>query len=340
MKNIFTKDKIENFSSLVGSATRVAVISHTNPDGDAVGSGLAMLLFLEEHFGAKNADLQVRFIVPNRFPSFLEWVDPDRRIDIFGQACGENEAFLAAADLVIIVDFNDTRRLEAMSEALDRNIHAPRVMIDHHIAPPAYDLDFHSTKSSSTAFLVFSLIEALQADFSASVAKALYLGIMTDTGSFAYGNLTPELFRAVASLIEHGVDAPTVNRAVYNTQSESRVRMLGYLLSEKMEVRADRGAAYITLTAEEKMRFSHQIGDTEGLVNIPLTIQGIEFSAILIETKECIKVSLRSVGEQMDVNVLARAHFNGGGHRNAAGGKFFGTMKQAVEELEKVINTL
>lgn len=335
MKKIFNNNKISKFSSLVQSSGQIAVISHTNPDGDAIGSGLAMTLFLERFYDKSN----VRFIVPNRFPSFLGWVDENHRIEIFADNCKENEAFLASADLIIIVDFNDTRRLEGMSTALDRNIHAPRILFDHHIAPPTYDLEFHTTHSSSTAFLVFSLIEALGGDFTPEMAKAIYLGIMTDTGGFSFGNLTPELFRAVAVLVESGVDAPTINRAVYNTQSENRVRMVGYLLSEKMTVDMAHRAAYITLTSVEKERFHHQIGDTEGLVNIPLTIEGVEFSAILIETKDCIKLSLRSVGE-LDVNILARAYFNGGGHKNAAGGKFFGTMDEAKEALDQLIFTL
>lgn len=339
MKNIFTSEKIEKFSALVSAASRVAVISHTNPDGDAVGSGLALTLFMREHFNLPGDDRQIRCIVPNHFPSFLDWVDPDHQIDIFVDSCRANESFLAAADLIVIVDFNDTRRLESMSAAIDRNIHAPRILIDHHIAPPTYDLSFHTTESCSTAFLIFNLIQALGGVLTAPIAQALYLGIMTDTGCFAFGNLTPSLFRAVATLVDSGVDAPSVNRAVYNNQSEDRVRMLGYLVAEKMVVDKAHRAAYITLLSEEKLRFNHQIGDTEGLVNIPLTIRGVEFSAILIETKDCIKISLRSVGD-LDVNILARAHFNGGGHRNAAGGKFFGTMQAAIVQLEQVIETL
>ncbi|MEG1037441.1 MAG: bifunctional oligoribonuclease/PAP phosphatase NrnA [Mucinivorans sp.] len=339
MKNIFTPDKTEKFSSLVSASSRVAVIAHTNPDGDAIGAGLALTLFLSQKFGSSNPKFDVRFIVPNRFPAFLNWVDPDGKIDIFIDSCKYNESFLAAADLIIIVDFNDVRRLEAMGAALDLNISAPRILIDHHIAPPLYDLMFHSTESSSTAFLVYSLIESLGGGFTPAIAKALYLGMMTDTGSFAFGNLTADLFRAVATLVENGLDVPAVNRSVYNTQSEDRVRMQGYLLSEKMEVRLAHHAAYITLTSDEKLRFNHQIGDTEGFVNIPLTIQGVEFSAMLIQTKECVKLSLRSVGE-LDVNVIARAHFNGGGHKNAAGGKFFGTMDEAIATLEAVIADL
>lgn len=335
MKNIFTPDKIAQFSALFAAADRVAIISHTNPDGDAVGSALALTLFLRSLGGAQ----RIRCFVPNHFPKFLDWVDAGNDVEIFGDNCSEASSFLAAADLIIIADFNDTKRLERMSDALQANIHAPRVLIDHHIAPPNYDLSFHTTDSSSTAFLVLKLIEAMGGGLTLPIANALYLGIMTDTGGFSFGNLNGELYRGVATLVDCGVDTPAINRAVFNTQTEARVRMVGYLLSQKMVVNAAHRSAYITLTSAEKIQFNHQIGDTEGIVNIPLTIAGIEFTAILIETSECIKLSLRSVGE-LDVNVIAREHFKGGGHKNAAGGKFFGTMDEALQALKTVINTL
>lgn len=335
MKNIFNADKLAKFSSLCRASDRIAIISHTNPDGDAVGSGLAMTLFLRDF----TPNSTIRFFVPNRFPKFLNWVDPENNVEIFSENCAEGEAFLAAADLIIIVDFNDVKRLERMSAALERNLHAPRVLLDHHIAPPEYDLNFHTTDSSSTAFLIFSLIRALGGAITLPTANALYLGMMTDTGGFSFGNLTGDLYRAVADLVECGVDTPAVNRAVFNTQSEGRVRMVGYLLSEKMVVNLEHHGAYITLTSAEKNRFNHQIGDTEGIVNIPLTIEGVDFSAMLMQTSECIKLSLRSVGD-LDVNVIARQYYNGGGHRNAAGGKFFGTMDEAVALTEKVIREL
>ena len=336
MKNIFTEEKLQKFSSLVGSAERIAVVSHTNPDGDAVGSGLALALFLRAYCpGAK-----VRFYVPNHYPAFLSWVDPERDVEVFGENCAEGAALLAAADAVVVADFNDPRRAEGMGTALERNLHAPRILVDHHLAPPdLYALQFHSTESSSTAYLVYRLIEALGGELTLPIANALYLGIMTDTGCFSHSNLEGDLFRACGRLMDAGVDAAAVNRAVYNAQSESRVRMLGYVVCEKMVLAPQHRAAYMTLTSDEKLRFNHQIGDTEGLVNIPLTIEGIDFSAILIQTKDCIKVSLRSVGD-LDVNLMAREHFNGGGHKNAAGGKFLGSMEEAVASLEQVISTI
>lgn len=337
MKNIFEKVATDKFYLLASQSKRIAVISHTNPDGDAVGSGLALTLFLRECF----EDCKVRFFVPNRFPEFLAWVDPNRDVELYSENCAEIDAFLAAADLIIIADFNQTMRLEKMGLALDRNFHAPRVLIDHHIAPPAYDLSFHTTESSSTAFLVYNLICALRGTdaITTPIANAIYTGMMTDTGGFSFGNLTPELYRALAVLVEKGINPPEINRAIFNNQSEDRLRMVGYLIDQKLVINRAKNAAYFTLTEEEKLHFHHQIGDTEGIVNIPLTVKGINFSAILIQTKECIKISLRSIGE-LDVNVIANRNFNGGGHINAAGGKFFGTMEQAIQTLERVIDEL
>lgn len=333
MNKIFEKQKIGQFKLLCDSADRITIISHTNPDGDAVGSGLALLLFL------RGLGYTVRFFVPNHFPDFLKFIDPERDIEIFSENCGEVQAALAASDLIICVDFNQINRLERMTAALEMNLHAPRVLIDHHIAPPDFDLTFWSTESSSTAFMIYNLIlQWTESELlTLPIANALYLGMMTDTGGFSFGNLTPELYRAVSVLVACGVDAPAVNRAVFNTQSESRLRMVGYLISEKMVVQGK--SAYITLNQDEKLRFNHQIGDTEGIVNIPMTIADVRFSIFMMETMDCIKLSLRSIGD-LDVNLIARNSFNGGGHRNAAGGKFYGTMDQAIEFTEKIISEI
>lgn len=337
MRKTFDNANLQKFSDNCKSAQSIVIVSHTNPDGDAIGSGLALLLFLREQF----EDKTIRFFVPNQFPEFLQWVDPHKNIEIFSDIQDEATAYLAQAELVIVVDFNHTSRLEKMTPALEANTHAPRILIDHHINPPQYDLSFHTTESSSTALLIYSLIEYWVGtdDITTAIARALYLGMMTDTGCFSYGNLNSVLYRAVAVLTDKGIDPLEINRAVHNQQSESKLRMVGYLISEKLTVNMPRKSAYITITREEKERFNHQIGDTEGVVNIPLTIKGIEFSAIMIEALDHIKISLRSAGA-LDVNILCNQHFNGGGHRNAAGGKFFGSMSQAVAKMEEIIASL
>lgn len=339
MNNIFQNNSLAQFKSICLSAQGVTIISHSNPDGDAIGSGLALLRFL------KGQGIEARFFVPNRYPEFLKFIDPSgNEVEIFGIDPAASTAYIAASDLIVCVDFNDVSRLERMTPALDSNIHAPRVLIDHHQAPSVeqFSLLFSEVGYSSTALMIYDLIMEWGGcpSLTKEISEALYLGIMTDTGCFSFGNLTPWVYRAVADLVAAGVDVVEINRQVFNTQSACRIKLVGYLLSEKMVVRPQKGAAYITLTMDEKTRFRHQIGDTEGIVNMPLTIKGVIFSAILIQAEDCIKISLRSQGDQVDVNLLARQYFNGGGHKNAAGGKFFGSMKQAVSLLETVINTL
>lgn len=332
MDFLLNKHKIADLRKIISEARQITVVSHTNPDGDAIGSGIAWTLFLNK-MGAK-----ARFFVPNHYPDFLGWLEGIGMANIF---CGEEHAaYIAESDVIFCVDFNVIGRLERLGEAIEGNTSAKKVLIDHHLSPPdIYDLQFSETASSSTSYLCFSLIEALgeTAKIDHPIAEALYVGIMTDTGNFSFSNLTPKLFRAVATLVECGINPPRINTAVYNTMSEHRLRMVGYMISEKLIVNAEKHSAYMTLTRAEKTRFNHQIGDTEGIVNYPLTIKGIDFSALFIETKDHIKISLRSRGD-FDVNLFAREHFSGGGHKNAAGGKFFGTMAEAVAKIEKLIS--
>ncbi len=335
MKNTFASAKIIQLKTLCAEAKTIAVVSHTNPDGDAIGSGIALSTFL------RGLGYEVRFFVPNHYPKFLDFLPGVERVEIYGEACETARNYMADADLIICADFNQVGRLDRMTDAIEANVIAPRVLIDHHLNPPEYELSFSDTEYCSTAHMVYDLICAWTGPeaITAEMAVALYVGIVTDTGNLSYGNLTPELYRAVAVLVEKGVRPIDVSRAVFNTQSESRLRMVGYLLSEKMKVDTERKTAYITLTRAEKTRFNHQIGDTEGIVNMPLSIDGIDFSAMFIETLDCIKISFRSQGD-FDVNLFAREHFNGGGHKNAAGGRFFGPMSEAVARFNEITQTL
>ncbi len=336
MENIITAEKIAKFRAYFSNSQRVAILSHTNPDGDAIGSSLA----LQRALRTLDAGKDVRVVVPNDMPMTLRFLDPGRDVEVFMSSTKEYTAFLSAADLIIMVDFNDPKRLDAMSEALDRNICATRILIDHHLSPPSYDLEFHTTQSSSTAFIVYSLLKAMGVEIEVGIAEALYTGMSTDTGGFTFGNLTAELYEAVAHLVRCGLNPVRVNQQIYDNQSENRLKMAGYLISEKMVVVAEHHAAYITLTMAEKERFEHQIGDTEGVVNMPMSISGIEFSALLIENRDHIKLSLRSTPESgIDVNALCRARFNGGGHKNASGGKLYCSMQEAELLLSEAIRT-
>ena len=246
---------------------------------------------------------------------------------------------IASAELVFVVDLNKIDRLDAMSEPLLASS-APRVLIDHHLMPPDdYDLQFSYPHNCSTAFVTYRLIVALCGTefITREIAENLYAGIMTDTGNFAFSFLTPELMRAVAVLLERGLDIPKVYNAVYNSYSASRVKLLGYSLGRKMEVLEKGKAACISLTEKEMRRYNFQLGDSEGFVNYPLTIAGMKMSALFIETRKFIRVSLRSRGDEVDVNIFARRYFGGGGHKNAAGGKSFVSIEETVEIFKKAV---
>lgn len=333
---MFDKRKIDELEALCLSAGRIAVVSHTNPDGDAIGSGLALSGFL------RSRGFDARFFVPNHYPKFLSFISGSDQVGIYGEQCAEASDYIASAGVIICVDFNQIGRLEKMTSAIEVNTTAPRVLIDHHLDPPGgYALAFWDTSYCSTAHIIYELICAWGGPEALSypIAEALYTGIITDTGNLSFGNLTAAVYEAVATLVGQGVKPGEVSRSVFNTQSESRLRLVGYLISQKMTVMPEIKTAFITLTREEKNRFNHQIGDTEGIVNMPLSIDGINFSAIFIETLECIKISFRSQGD-FDVNVFARSHFRGGGHKNAAGGRFYGTMDEALALFSELITTV
>ena len=329
------KTKIEALKTLLATPKQVTVVSHVNPDGDAIGSGLAWSTVLEA------LGHEVRFYVPNPYPAFLDWMAGIDKVHIYKVDPERADDYIAQSEVVFCMDFNQIARLEELGEAIEKNTKATRVLIDHHLDPPDdYDLMFSDTTCSSTALLTYIIIEKLGLEDKVTypVAEALYVGICTDTGNFSFGYLTPELFRIVARLVEKGVDPPKLNIAIYDNYTADRMRLMGYMLDTKMEVIPEFRAACMSLDKNEQKRYHFQPGDSEGFVNLPLSIKTVSLSAFFLETRECIKVSLRSQGD-IDVNALARKYFNGGGHKNASGGKFFGSMEKAVETFHQALKS-
>ncbi len=312
---------------------KIVVIAHTNPDGDALGSTLAWARVL------RTMGHSVECISPNRYPYFMEWMDGVMDYIIHKNDSERAEKVVDEADIIFCMDFNTTSRLEALGDVIDRNISAKRVLIDHHLSPDQnFDLIFSFPEESSTCFVTYSLIEAC---FGARVidnvtADLLYVGMMTDTGNFSFAKLSPELFRAVAVLVEQGADIAKINIKVYNSFSEGRARLFGYVVNRKMEIIEDGRVAYMSLTEGEMRRFNFQQGDSEGFVNYPLTVASMKISALFIANRKFIRVSLRSRGS-IDVNLFARRYFNGGGHKNAAGGKSELSMAETIEKFKKSI---
>ncbi len=321
-------DKIEALKELLSQPKKVVILSHTNPDGDAIGSSLALSQVLKQRGHTVNC------ILPNRFPYYLKWTPCCDELIIHAQdKIGIAQSVIAAADVVICADMSSLSRLEALTEIIAANTTAKRILIDHHLSPSdEFDLVFSFPESSSTAYLVYEILKAAFGTevFDQTIATLLYVGMITDTGNFAFSTINPQLFRAAADLLETGIDVPTIYNNVYNSFTEGRARLFGYVINRKMKTLLKGTVAYMSLTEEEMRRYWFQQGDSEGFVNYPLSIKKVKMSAMFSEQQGgFIRVSLRSHGK-VDVNTFARRYFNGGGHHNAAGGKSFMNMEDTI----------
>ena len=307
---------------------RIVILSHTNPDGAAVGSSLAWAEVLRAR------GHEVTCVVPNKYPYFLDWMPGIEEVVVFKTDTeGRAVKAIAEADVLFCLDFNAVSRLEILSETIQGNTTARRVLIDHHLQPDeGFDIVFSHPESSSTCFLVYCLVEAMYGTgaITRRMGELLYVGMMTDTGNFAFSHLTPELFRAVAVLLEKGISIPEIHNSVYNAYTEGRARLFGYAINRKMALIEDGTVAYMSLLESEMRRFQFQQGDSEGFVNYALTIKKVKMSAMFLAHRKFIRISLRSRGD-VDVNLFARKYFNGGGHKNAAGGKSFLSMEETID---------
>lgn len=328
------KDSFPKFKALLKRSQNIIIVTHWSPDGDAMGSSLALYNYLVKT--GKKATV----ITPNDYPNFLHWLPGNNKVIDFLKSEKKATGLIKAADLIFTLDFNTFKRLEKLGEVLEKST-APKVLIDHHQQPDNYAvLQYHDVKASSTCELVYELIVGLGGKklIDKDIAACLYTGLMTDTGSFKYDSVTPQTHRIIAGLLETGLKISDVHSAVYDTYSEHRMRLLGYCLTEKMVVMPGYSTAYITLDDKEQERFHYQKGDTEGIVNYPFAIKGIRFCAFFSESKSegKIKVSFRSKGT-FDVNKFARAHFSGGGHINAAGGKSDTSLKATIDKFVSLL---
>ena len=311
----------------------MVILSHTNPDGDAVGSSIAWAEAL------RREGHDVVCIVPNKYPYYLDWMTGISDVVIHRTDPDRAAAAVAEADVIFCLDFHSLSRLDQLSEVIAANTSARRVLIDHHLNPTEqFDIMFSHPESSSTCFLVYKVIEALWGAQSVtpSQAEVLYVGMMTDTGNFSFSQLTPELYQALAVLSATGINIPQIYNNVYNSFTEGRARLFGYAINRKMKMLRKGTVAYMSLTEEEMRRFWFQQGDSEGFVNYPLSIKKMRMSAIFIEHKDFIRVSLRSRGA-VDVNLFASRYFEGGGHHNAAGGKSFVSMEETIARFEAAV---
>lgn len=327
-RNSMSNANYSIFRNTLDSHHHFVIVPHLNPDGDAIGSALGIFHLL------KCMGKSARVISPDDFPSFFNWMPGAGDVMRYHLQKEECEAAVHQAEVLIFVDFNTPGRLKDLAGAVTQS-RAFRMMIDHHPDPdPIVDLCFSDTRVSSTCELTYRVIQGAGCThfMTSQAAMCLYTGIVTDTGGLSYNSSLPETYRTVADLLAYGFDKNAVHQHVFNSNSFSRMRLLGHALSQKMTPIPGIPAAYITLEAHELSQFEFQNGDTEGFVNYPLSIAGMEVSVFLMEKDGRIKCSFRSRGS-FPVNEFSARHFSGGGHRNAAGGEFMGTMQNAVTRL-------
>ena len=328
-----TASKSEEIITLLKNSSNVVITSHHNPDGDAIGSSLGLYHILKE------IGIETRIIIPNELPSFLKWLPGSHEIVRFSKQKEAAQKLMGEADVIFALDFNGAGRLEAMKDDFSSS-RAAKILIDHHPHPEnIFDWKLSNTKSSSTAELIYEFATIINAEdiINLEAAQNIYTGIMTDTGSFSYACSNPRTFEIVAKLIAKGVKIEEVQQQVYNNFSENRMRLVGHALATKMRVFPEHRSAFISLTRNELKQFKYKIGDTEGLVNYPLSIKNIIFSALLIENTDFVKVSLRSTGN-FKANKICEEYFNGGGHVNAAGGKAFASLSQTEEQFIEILH--
>ena len=317
----------------LSKANNIVIVPHKGPDGDAMGSTLALMHFLKDK--GHNANV----IAPNEYPNFLKWLPGNDQVIIYDESKKLADDIIEKAEIIFTLDFNDLSRCGDMQQALEAS-DATFIMIDHHQEPANYaDYTYSDTSMSSTCEMVYHFIERLRAKnkITPEIASCLYTGIMTDTGSFRFSSTTPNTHRVVADLIEKGAENSKIHQDVFDTNSESRLQLLGVAL-QNLKVNRQFRTAYITISQEELDAHNFKKGDTEGFVNYGLSLDGIVFAAIFIENKQegIIKISFRSKGD-FSVNTFARAHFNGGGHNNAAGGRSEMSMNDTIVEFNKLL---
>jgi phosphoesterase RecJ-like protein len=328
-----TESQIITTKNLLSTAKKVVIIPHRNPDGDAMGSTLALYHYL------KNKGIEANVLSPNEFPDFLAWLPDAQNVLLYERDKITTKTILEAADLLFTLDFNALHRTGEMEHELAK-LTAPFILIDHHEAPANYAaVAFSDTKYGSTCEMIFDFIEAL-GDIQLldkTIATCLYTGIVTDSGSFKFPKTTGKTHRIVAQLIDIGIDNSKIHDLLFTNNSYESLQLVGRAL-QNLKVLKNHKTSYITLSQAELDRFHFKKGDTEGIVNYGLSIKGIIFTAIFIENKEegIIKISLRSIGD-FDVNQLSRLHFHGGGHKNAAGGKSHLSMKETISFFENVV---
>lgn len=322
----------DRFDDILLTPKRFTLACHVNPDGDAIGSMLAMGEFL------RMKGHQVKMVCPNAFPSFLAWMPGADDILLFERDEEACKAAIAESECFIMLDFNNISRSAVLHNEIGKT-RCPRILIDHHIDPNLEHIHcyYSETKVSSASEIVTEILLHYGESFlTQGIATNLIVGIMTDTGCFSHSIFHPRTFELVSKLIDKALPYNLIHQMVYDSFTEGRLRLLGYSIAQKMEVLPDYAVAIIALSRKEMERFNFQVGDTEGIVNFPLSMKRIKMAVLITERQDQIRLSFRSKGS-FSVNDLANKHFKGGGHLNAAGGSTTLTLKGTVKKLKSIL---
>lgn len=333
IRRVIKESKIKALRALLEQSENIVITCHLNPDGDAIGSSLGLYHVLQS-IGKK-----VSIVTPDLPPRSLMFLPGAKEIIAFTQYAEFGTQLFNEADLIFCLDFNAYSRVDRMSGVLSGS-KAPKVLIDHHLDPEDFaDITISHPEMSSTCVLVFRTLCRLELfdRINRKAAECIYTGMMTDTGNFTYNSNDPDLYVIVAELLRKGVNKDRIYAQVCNTNTSKRLRLNGYSIYKKMQLFPEHQAALITLTRDELKEFDYDKGDTESLVNVPLSIPGISYSVFMRDDTKYIKVSSRSKGD-FPVNRICEQYFNGGGHKNAAGGEFRGTLTEAVNVFLSILD--
>ena len=330
---MFTSSEISEIQNLLNPQNKIVIITHYNPDGDAIGSSLGLKHFLTQ----KGLDAEV--IVPNDFPKFLKWMPDSKKIIIADYKRKQAGEAIYNADVIFILDFNASHRSGNLVGPWIEKAKAKKILIDHHQQPDDFDFVYSDVTIPATSQMVYHFIQELNEEdkVNKDIAECLYTGIMTDTGGFRYRSTSATTHRIVADLIEKGAEPAIITSNTWDTNTVSRLHLLSLILG-RIEVVKDGKVAILWLKRDELKEFGFQKGDTEGFVNYGLSIMGTQVSAFFMEDlyEDFIKISFRSK-DQVDVNQFSRKYFNGGGHINAAGGKYMKSIEETIEDFKEKV---
>ncbi|MEM9920812.1 MAG: bifunctional oligoribonuclease/PAP phosphatase NrnA [Bacteroidota bacterium] len=324
-------ENLNDLKAFLAIPRDIVLTSHRNPDGDAIGSTLAMYHYLQRNGHS------VRMVFPSDYPLVFSWMDSLDNVVVYDIDPEETDKVLKTAQMVFSLDYNSLERIDKVGEIISE-LRVPLVMIDHHLYPDGFaDYSLSEPKASSTCELVYDFIEMMgdvnQID--PIIGECLFTGILTDTGSFKYAT-SPKLFRIVSDLLDRGVDDYKLQDLIFNSMDQKQLALLGHCLANRMEILDDFKTGIITLSRKDYERFDIQRGDTEGIVNFLLKIRNVKIAAFITEQPTIVKISLRSKGD-ISVQEIAQKYFKGGGHKNAAGGSSYKGLRATVDKFKSVL---